>query len=310
MSYWIKLYHEILDDPKIATLPDRLWRRTIELFLIAGRNGETGELPDVKQMAWILRLKEEELEADLEEIAKTGIIAYDEEEGYWYVVNFVKRQAPLSNTDRSRRYRESQRKAQYGETLSKSKRNGTATQMQRECNENVADAQRDCNGDATQLQQNVLQIKKIRLTEAEEIDTEAEAEAERSTRNASATAAASATSPPAFSPVETAMAITAMQEYPEALFAEEVYIGVTKMPAMPPSIRAPATEIILALRSKYPTKEALIAYLTPYFERWKKQRGKNGKHYSPLSVGWLEWAMAGDSRQEVQDLSIYSRQWR
>ena len=31
--YWIKLYHEVLDDPKMALLPDRLWRRTIELFI-------------------------------------------------------------------------------------------------------------------------------------------------------------------------------------------------------------------------------------------------------------------------------------
>lgn len=29
-NYWIKLYHEILDDPLMATMPDRLWRRTIE----------------------------------------------------------------------------------------------------------------------------------------------------------------------------------------------------------------------------------------------------------------------------------------
>jgi len=25
--YWIKLYHEILNDPKMGRLPDRLWRR-------------------------------------------------------------------------------------------------------------------------------------------------------------------------------------------------------------------------------------------------------------------------------------------
>ena len=35
-KFWIKLYHEILDDPKMGRMPDRLWRRTIELFLLAG----------------------------------------------------------------------------------------------------------------------------------------------------------------------------------------------------------------------------------------------------------------------------------
>ena len=29
-KYWIKLYHEILDDPKMGRLSDRTWRRTNE----------------------------------------------------------------------------------------------------------------------------------------------------------------------------------------------------------------------------------------------------------------------------------------
>jgi hypothetical protein len=29
---WIKLYLEILDDPKMGKLPDWCWRRAIELF--------------------------------------------------------------------------------------------------------------------------------------------------------------------------------------------------------------------------------------------------------------------------------------
>ena len=43
---WIKLYLEILDDPKMDLLPDWLWRRAIELFLLAGENGN-----DVSQKA-------------------------------------------------------------------------------------------------------------------------------------------------------------------------------------------------------------------------------------------------------------------
>lgn len=29
-DYWLKLYIEILDDPKMATLPDRVWREKVE----------------------------------------------------------------------------------------------------------------------------------------------------------------------------------------------------------------------------------------------------------------------------------------
>lgn len=50
-KYWIKLYHEILHDPKMGRLPDNLWRRCIELFLLAGELGaevdedDKGHLP-------------------------------------------------------------------------------------------------------------------------------------------------------------------------------------------------------------------------------------------------------------------------
>ena len=44
--YWIKLYHEILEDPKMGRLSDRQFRRVIELFLLAGdceMDGQTAE---------------------------------------------------------------------------------------------------------------------------------------------------------------------------------------------------------------------------------------------------------------------------
>ena len=60
--YWIKLYHEILDDPKMGRLPDALFRRAIELFLIAGENGRDGGLPALADIAWRLRADEIELD--------------------------------------------------------------------------------------------------------------------------------------------------------------------------------------------------------------------------------------------------------
>lgn len=44
-KYWIKLYHEILDDHKMGRLPDRLWRRVIELILLAGEQDDEGLHP-------------------------------------------------------------------------------------------------------------------------------------------------------------------------------------------------------------------------------------------------------------------------
>ncbi len=110
-DYWAKIYIEIIDDPKMATMPDRLWRRTIELFLLAKKFNREGHLPETRQLAWLLRMPIQELESDLQQIAQAGIIR--PEEGGWFVVNFEKRQGASSSTERSQQYRQRTQKSQY-----------------------------------------------------------------------------------------------------------------------------------------------------------------------------------------------------
>lgn len=126
-DYWIKLYHEILDDPKMATLPDNLYRRAIEVFLLAGRFSQerNGNIPDTAKLAWALRMNETQLQSDLEALEKVGIVK--QRKDGWFVLNFEKRQQALSSTERSQRHRERQRKQQYYDN---------ATQMQRNVAEN------------------------------------------------------------------------------------------------------------------------------------------------------------------------------
>lgn len=88
---WIKLHLEILDDPKMGRLSDRLWRRCVEFFLLAGKaDGNTGRLPTVPEMAWALRADEQELVTELEALARVGIVRLEGAD--WMVVNFEKRQ--------------------------------------------------------------------------------------------------------------------------------------------------------------------------------------------------------------------------
>ena len=136
-DYWIKLYHEIIDDPKMAVLPDRLWRRFIELCLLAGRlNGEekSGILPDTRQLAWVLRVETDDLQLDMDQLSATGMI--ENITGGWLIKNFSKRQRALTSTERSKMRRERQRKRQYY-------------------------------GDATRAQRNVRQNHKHNITESE-----------------------------------------------------------------------------------------------------------------------------------------------
>lgn len=124
-DYWIKWYHEIIDDPKMATLPDRLWRRFAELCLLAGKlcPDKSGKLPDARQIAWMLRMPTDDLQLDLEQLASTGLI--EPIPGGWFIVNFQKRQQAASSTERVQRHRERKKKQQYYGDETQMKRNVT-----------------------------------------------------------------------------------------------------------------------------------------------------------------------------------------
>ena len=105
------MYMEILDDPKMATLPDRLWRRAIELFLVAGRTNDGGNIPDTAQIAWMLRMSTDDLTMDLRQIESVGIISRTPTG--WMVNNFAKRQAAVGVAERVKSFREREQHAQY-----------------------------------------------------------------------------------------------------------------------------------------------------------------------------------------------------
>jgi len=102
--FWVKLYIEILDDPKMGRLANHLWRRAVELFLLAGREGNDGALPPVEEMAWTLRLSADKVLEDLHGLAEVGVV-HEAEPGVWFVTHFKERQTSESY-DRVKRYRE------------------------------------------------------------------------------------------------------------------------------------------------------------------------------------------------------------
>ena len=123
-NYWMKLWFDILRDPKMGMLPDRLWRRVIELFLLAGEKGDEGLLPDVATIAWQLNKPATAIVTDLNKIAETGIVS-EIESGKWIVTNFQKRNAPVENTKRVKDFRTRERYEKSNENV---------TQVKRECN--------------------------------------------------------------------------------------------------------------------------------------------------------------------------------
>lgn len=108
-KYWIKLYHELLDDPKMGMMPDKLWRRTIEIFLLAGEYDQAGLLPPLDQVAWRLRITKEECNDTLQELQRLEIISRNDD-GQYIVTNFAKRQEASTSTERSKHFRQRQGK--------------------------------------------------------------------------------------------------------------------------------------------------------------------------------------------------------
>jgi len=146
-NYWIKFYVEVLDDPKMATLPDRLWRRFYELCLLAGKYYDDGNLPDCEQLAWALRMSVDELQSDLDALVNERLITKTED-GY-LVTQFVKRQSKMSNAEKTARYRKSKHTEEY------------------ESNYPVTEPVTDVLLKVTQITDNRLTDNRLQITEAE-----------------------------------------------------------------------------------------------------------------------------------------------
>jgi len=109
-KYWIKLYHEMLDDPKMGRLSDSQFRLAVNLFLLAGERGNGGALPPREDTRWRLR-EPANFDADLEALLACGIL--EENGGNLRVSQFSERQGAIPAEERARRRRESGRKTDY-----------------------------------------------------------------------------------------------------------------------------------------------------------------------------------------------------
>jgi hypothetical protein len=94
---WVKIYTEILDDPKIGPLSDRCKWRFIEVCLLAGECDSNGYLVSgdralaLVDIAWRIRKSLDEIKPDYEQLITIGVIKLDES-GAYFIPNFEKRQ--------------------------------------------------------------------------------------------------------------------------------------------------------------------------------------------------------------------------
>ncbi|KPJ95388.1 MAG: hypothetical protein AMJ53_02895 [Gammaproteobacteria bacterium SG8_11] len=128
-KYWLKLYYDMLDDPKIGKLRPALRWRFIECLLVAGECDDDGYIPDPAEYAWRVRADTETVETDFVQLAEGGLLSQNG--GRWLVTKFSERQAPVPPTERWRQWRDRQRQQEYNEQQTDFKRGQTKVQTNR-----------------------------------------------------------------------------------------------------------------------------------------------------------------------------------
>jgi hypothetical protein len=147
--YWCKLWIEILDDPKMGRLDDRLWRIVVSCFLMAKEYDQDGFLPELEDMAWRLHYEPEQLEIYLDEIAAQDNPIITMKDGRWFVVNFTKRQAPVDGAERTRSYRERKRIRDAGLTYRHNSGDEPVTDCHTNSDDGVTESHRMCDEPVT-----------------------------------------------------------------------------------------------------------------------------------------------------------------
>lgn len=96
---WIKLYTEIIDDPKLYRLPEALKWRFVQLLALAGECDAEGYLSsstaplDPADIAWRLRIDPQLLLSDLQALAQIRLVVLDQATNTWLIPSFASRQS-------------------------------------------------------------------------------------------------------------------------------------------------------------------------------------------------------------------------
>ena len=77
MSRWFRLYDDVLDDPKVQRLPERLFKSWVNTLCLASRHD--GVLPPVADIAFAFRVSAARAADDIRQLTDAGLI--DEVDG-------------------------------------------------------------------------------------------------------------------------------------------------------------------------------------------------------------------------------------
>jgi len=90
---WIKLYTEILDDPKIQRLQHRTRWFAVSCFLVAGEEEKDGWIGTPDNLAWRLRESIDDVTYDVDVLVDQGILEFDDDGENLRVARYADRQS-------------------------------------------------------------------------------------------------------------------------------------------------------------------------------------------------------------------------
>jgi hypothetical protein len=148
---WIKLYTEVLHDPKMHALTDRQFRACINLFALAGYTDKDGCIGTFEDIRFHLRLSRRDTESTIKRLETVGIVQFDEPN--YTVTAFSKRngQSPSqSNVNvlqrvhayRARKQGESEIRNEDVTTLHSERNEDVTTLDKNRIDKNIADAKK------------------------------------------------------------------------------------------------------------------------------------------------------------------------
>ena len=98
-------------------------------------------------------------------------------------------------------------------------------------------------------------------------------------------------------------------QYPETLAEArnhpdiQIYRRVTGVPPLPGDYKA-VVDAVQFLRESCPTDDSLVEYLTPFWQKWKSSKRKDGKPYNPNKPAWLtDWAVTSANADPISQES-------
>lgn len=121
---WLRLYHEVLDDPKVQDQSGDDFKGWINCLLIGSRNSPRGQLPPLHQLAFILRTTLQDAEAMCVRLVERGLLEW--QDGRLVIHGWAQRQPRQDySTLRVRTFRKKRRRNdETAETAETAKRRG------------------------------------------------------------------------------------------------------------------------------------------------------------------------------------------